>query len=43
MTAYLVVNNLTNEAYETSYNSWNGVGSSAMPARSVMLGARYKF
>ena len=43
MTAYLVVNNLTNEAYETSYNSWNGIGSSAMPARSVMLGARYKF
>ena len=43
LTAYLVVNNLTNEAYETSYNAWNGIGSSAMPGRSMMLGARYTF
>lgn len=41
--AYITVSNLTNEAYETSYNSWNGVGSSAMPSRCVMIGARYTF
>lgn len=43
MTAYLVVSNLTNEAYETSYNSWNGIGSSAMPSRCVIAGVKYKF
>lgn len=43
VTLYAVVNNLTNEAYETSYNSWNGVGSSAMPARSILVGAKYTF
>ena len=43
LTGYITVNNLTNEAYQTSYNAWNGVGSSAMPGRSVMLGARYTF
>ncbi len=41
--AYVLVTNLTNEAYETSYNSWNGVGSSAMPGRCFMVGMRYKF
>lgn len=43
LTAYLTVGNLTNEAYETSYNSWNGIGSSAMPGRYVMVGTKYKF
>ena len=43
LTAYITVNNLTNEGYQTSYNAWNGIGSSAMPGRSVMLGARYTF
>ena len=43
MTVYLLINNLTNEAYETSYNSWNGVGSSAMPGRSILVGAKYNF
>ena len=43
MTAYVLVTNLTNEAYETSYNSWNGVGSSAMPGRCIMVGMKYKF
>lgn len=42
-TMYVVVNNLTNEAYETSFNSWNGIGSSAMPGRSIIGGVRYKF
>jgi tonB dependent siderophore receptor len=43
LTGYITVNNLTNEAYQTSYNAWNGIGSSAMPGRSVMIGARYTF
>ncbi len=43
MTAYLTVTNLTNEAYETSYNSWNGKGSSAMPGRCWMVGMKYTF
>lgn len=43
MTVYLLINNLTNEAYETSYNSWNGIGSSAMPGRSILVGAKYNF
>lgn len=43
LTAYLLVSNLTNEAYETSYNSWNGVGSSAMPGRCWMVGMKYTF
>lgn len=43
VTGYVVVTNLTNEAYETSYNSWNGIGSSAMPGRAVLVGAKYTF
>ena len=43
LTGYITVNNLTNEAYQTSYNAWNGVGSSSMPGRSLMVGARYTF
>lgn len=43
LTVYGVVGNLTNEAYETSYNSWNGIGSSAMPGRYFMIGTKYKF
>ncbi|WP_293727852.1 TonB-dependent receptor [uncultured Phascolarctobacterium sp.] len=43
MTVYALVTNLTNEAYETSYNSWNGVGSSAMPGRCWMVGVKYTF
>lgn len=43
ITAYVLVTNLTNEAYETSYNSWNGVGSSAMPGRCWMVGVKYSF
>ncbi len=43
LTAYVLVSNLTNEAYETSYNSWNGVGSSAMPGRCWMVGMKYTF
>lgn len=43
LTAYVLVTNLTNEAYETTYNSWNGVGSSAMPGRCWMVGMKYTF
>ena len=43
MTAYVQISNLTNEAYETSYNAWNGVGSAAMPGRCYMVGMKYKF
>ena len=43
ITAYVTVGNLTNESYETSYNSWNGLGSSAMPGRYFMVGTKYKF
>ena len=43
LTGYITVNNLTNEAYQTSYSSYNGLGSSTMPARSMMIGARYTF
>jgi len=43
MNLYLLVSNLTNEAYETAYNSRNGIAAAAMPARSVLLGAKYTF
>lgn len=43
LTVYALVSNLTNEAYETSYNSWNGIGSSAMPGRCWMVGMKYTF
>lgn len=43
ITAYLLISNLTNEAYETSYYAWNGVGSSAMPGRCIMVGMKYTF
>ena len=43
ITAYVTVTNLTNKAYETSYNAWNGIGSAAMPARQIMVGTRYTF
>lgn len=43
LTAYFVVNNLTNEAYELTSNTHNGIGGAAMPSRNYMVGARYKF
>ena len=43
LTTYVAVTNLTNEAYETTSNSNYGPGSSAMPARQAMIGAKYKF
>lgn len=43
MTAYFVVNNLTNEGYETVYKARNGIGAGAMPGRCYMVGLKYKF
>ena len=43
LTTYVAVTNLTNEAYETTSLSTYGPGSSAMPARQAMIGAKYKF
>lgn len=43
LTVYMVVNNVLNRAYETSYSAYNGRGSAAMPARSFMIGAKYIF
>ncbi len=42
-TVYGLVSNLTNEAYETSYNSIYGRGAAAMPGRCWMIGAKYSF
>ena len=42
-TVYGLVSNLTNEAYETSYNSRYGRGAAAMPGRCWMIGAKYSF
>lgn len=42
-TVYGLVSNLTNEAYETSYNSQYGRGAAAMPGRCWMIGAKYSF
>ena len=43
LTTYVAVTNLTNEAYETTSYGNYGPGSSAMPARQAMIGAKYKF
>lgn len=43
LTLYGVVSNLTNEAYETSFNSSYGRGAAAMPGRCWMVGAKYTF
>lgn len=42
-TVYGIVSNLTNEAYETSYNSAYGRGAAAMPGRSWMIGVKASF
>lgn len=42
-TIYGLISNLTNEAYETSYNSSYGRGAAAMPGRCWMVGVKYSF
>ena len=41
LTLYATVNNLTNKGYETTYQA--GTGGAAMPGRSILVGAKYKF
>lgn len=41
LTGYVKVNNLTNEAYQLSYNASYGGGQ--MPARCLWVGMKYKF
>lgn len=40
---YATVDNLTNEGYEVKFNPSVGKGAYALPGRSFMLGAKYKF
>lgn len=40
---YATVDNLTNEGYEVKFHPYVGKGAYAMPGRSFMLGAKYKF
>lgn len=42
-TVYFVMNNLTNEAYETRANSTYGIGTFPMEGRSFVIGMNYKF
>ena len=42
-TVYVTVNNLTNEAYETLWNDYNGKGAYCMPGRNIMAGIKYTF
>lgn len=43
LTAYFLMNNITNEAYETRANSTYGIGTFPMEGRSFMVGMNYKF
>lgn len=41
LAAYLLVNNLTNEAYQTAYSTT--YGGASMPGRCIMVGMKYNF
>ncbi len=43
MTTYFVMNNITNEAYETRANSTYGIGTFPMEGRNFLVGINYKF
>lgn len=43
MTAYFVMNNITNEAYETRANATYGIGTFPMEGRNFLIGVNYKF
>jgi len=43
ITAYLQVNNITNEGYELKAHSYLGQGAYAQPGRSFLIGMNYKF
>ncbi len=40
---YLTISNLTNEAYENTYSSYNGIGAYPQPGRCYMVGVKYNF
>ncbi len=43
MTAYFVVNNITNEAYETKAVAVEGIGALPMEGRNFLVGVNYSF
>lgn len=43
LSVYGTVTNLTNEAYETTYYAYLGMGAWPQPGRAFMIGAKYKF
>lgn len=43
VSAYVTVTNLTNEAYENTYSSYNGIGAAPQPGRCIMVGMKYNF
>lgn len=43
LSTYVAITNLTNQAYENAYDSYNGLGAAPQPGRAFMVGARYKF
>lgn len=43
VSAYVTVSNLTNEAYENTYNAYNGLGAAPQPGRCIMVGMKYNF
>ena len=43
LTAYLLVNNLTNECYETKAVAKEGIGALPMEGRNFMIGLNYTF
>lgn len=43
LTLYAAISNLTNQAYETVYTSYLGMGAWPQPSRHFMVGMKYKF
>jgi len=41
--AYMQLTNLTNEAWQTTYTSYLGIGGWPQPGRAIMMGVKYKF
>ena len=41
--AYMKLTNLTNEAWQTTYTSYLGIGAWPQPGRAIMMGVKYKF
>lgn len=43
ISTYVTISNLTNEAYENTYSSYNGIGAAPQPGRCIMVGMKYNF